>query len=311
VIDSREKRIYTEDNRPTTRFVLSLPQRDSNRQKLNKDQKGDIKVYVEVSPGHFNIYLNLEIVATILGLEQENYSLTLPAPVILQLVYQGYLQEGWRSGITFCGYSWMSADPDDLDLLTRTFVSIDGDVINQVKRDFIHHPQCLSILRACYWLYQQILSQIQSLLNTMAGNLTGVVTTSLLTFQVGNRFLQQSGLFPFSVVWFFLNGITVLWFWWWSQKARSRLAQFLQNRLPRFSFPAFLNTPPWQIASTTGSLGLILVISQEDSGMIWSILLFPFLYHTFRTQILPLVSRWFLSGLFSSPRLQRIIATFL
>lgn len=302
VIKSKQKERLIGHKR---QFLLSLPQ--GQNQPRGRDQDA-ATVSIKIAPGQFNVYLNQKTAATILSLEQRNYSLTIPVQVVLQLIYQGYLQGGLQDGITFCGYY---VEADQTALFTRTFISLDGDVINQIKRSFVKKQNCLDILVAYHWLYLQLLRQIQNFLNAVASSLAGFVSLLLLTFQSGSRWLQDLDSFPLILAWFWLSGLTVLGFWLVTEKIRSRLFQFFHNRLPRCSFPSFLNTLPWQIASASSSLGLIILIFQENSSLVWSFLLLPCLYHILRTGILPILNRWLLSRVFSSQRLQRVISTFL
>ncbi|PSB02717.1 hypothetical protein [Merismopedia glauca] len=68
----------------------------------------------------------------------------------------------FQSGMTFCTYYQKNGEASFSDkILMRTAISLDGDIINQVRKECLNNPQkCLAIGTAHHWLIAQITQQI-------------------------------------------------------------------------------------------------------------------------------------------------------
>lgn len=78
---------------------------------------------------------------------------------------EGHHQSGsnrLQSGMTFCTYYQRKGDAKLSDrILMRSVISLDGDIINQVRKECLNNPQkSLAIATAHHWLIAQITRQI-------------------------------------------------------------------------------------------------------------------------------------------------------
>jgi predicted RND superfamily exporter protein len=66
-----------------------------------------------------------------------------------------------QSGMTFCTYYQKNGDTSANKILMRSAISLDGDIINQVRKECLNNPQkSLAIATAHHWLIAQITQQI-------------------------------------------------------------------------------------------------------------------------------------------------------
>lgn len=64
-----------------------------------------------------------------------------------------------QSGLTFCTYYLRDGSQD---ALMRSVISIDGDIIHQIKNDCLESPDfCSTLVSAHYWLIDQLLGQLR------------------------------------------------------------------------------------------------------------------------------------------------------
>jgi hypothetical protein len=68
-----------------------------------------------------------------------------------------------QSGLTFCSYYHPQGrlKQKSKNLVMRSVISLDGEVLHQVRRDCLENPQqCIEITTAHYWLVNQMLIQL-------------------------------------------------------------------------------------------------------------------------------------------------------
>ncbi|MBE9127019.1 MULTISPECIES: hypothetical protein [unclassified Coleofasciculus] len=64
-----------------------------------------------------------------------------------------------QSGLTFCTYYRRG---ESEEALMRSVISLDGDILHQIRRDCLEHPNfCQALTSAHYWLIEQLMSQLR------------------------------------------------------------------------------------------------------------------------------------------------------
>jgi hypothetical protein len=107
----------------------------------------------------------------ILQARDTDQPLSISRDLLTQLRYYA-LSEGenrqrknrFQSGLTFCTcYEPISAPPEPKpeNMVMRSVISLDGDIIHQIRRDCLKDPKtCLALATSHYWLINQLLNQL-------------------------------------------------------------------------------------------------------------------------------------------------------
>lgn len=112
-----------------------------------------------------------------------------------------------QSGLTFCTYYLRDGSQD---ALMRSVISIDGDIIHQIKNDCLESPDfCFTLVSAHYWLIDQLLGQLRMRaflkLNQLSWGLS-VVIVVLTIIPYIQQFIQTNPwtlLVPVVMSWLF------------------------------------------------------------------------------------------------------------
>jgi hypothetical protein len=123
----------------------------------------------------------------------------------------------FQSGLTFCTYYGTEKSKE---ALIRTMISLDGDIMQQIKRDCLESPHfCRQIAASHYWLIEQLLTQLQigSLvrLNLFVSILSWTIALILMAAMVmlfSSEFLHHPWMFLVAVVmtWLLQVGLQLL-----------------------------------------------------------------------------------------------------
>ncbi len=274
----------------------------------------DTLVWVKVEQGELSFFLYEKVVNQIYQAQDNRYSLHIPSGLVASLAY--YL----LSGITFYSYYHESLENlqteptlvNDTWRKVRSVVSLDGDVIQQVRKDFLQAPNCAATTSAHYWFSAQLLSYFWKNLNLLSWQLAlvipaliTVVNCVLSSIKVNNCVVVLLGGFIALVVLWLILAFSYYW-----------LISFLQRL-----FPSNFKQLDKILAQILGCLPIYNLISLKNTanltsnqilfqwlwlifGIIGSLLLMPF----FQRFLLPRLSRWVIRWLLSSKKFKRIIA---
>ena len=130
----------------------------------------DTLVWVRVEQGELSFFLYEKVVNQIHQARDNGDSLPIPPKLVASLTY--YL----LSGITFYSYYHESLENsqteptlvNDTWRKVRSVVSLDGDVIQQIRKDFLQDPNCAATTSAHYWFSDQLLRSFRPNLNLLA-----------------------------------------------------------------------------------------------------------------------------------------------
>lgn len=118
---------------------------------------------------HFN--LTDEIIAEVEQYRAIGDRLSIPRSLLTDLRYYTLLdgENRLQSGLTFLTHYQQA---NHLETILRSVISPDGDIIHQIKNDYLNHPKLLLIASTHYWLVSQLLLslrlKITYYLNTVA-----------------------------------------------------------------------------------------------------------------------------------------------
>lgn len=144
---------------------------------------GTTRIKLKVEQGEFNFYLNEVVVDQIQQAQATNCSLQVPSKLLAQLGYYACLNDTQgrklQSGLTFYSYYFdslgslqsQSSSDSHVKRKIRSFISLDGDIIHQVCKDFLQDSNCEATILAHYWLSDQLLSSLRTNLNLLAWEL--------------------------------------------------------------------------------------------------------------------------------------------
>lgn len=280
----------------------------------------DTFVWVKVEQGELSFFLYKKIVNQIHQARDNGYSLPIPSGLLASLAY--YL----LSGITFYSYYHESLENfqtkptlvNDTWRKVRSVVSLDGDVIQQIRKDFLQDPNCAATASAHYWFSDQLLSDFRNNFNLLAWQLA-LILPALITVldyvlkpikvNVNNRVIGLLGILIASMVLWL-----ILAFSYW-------LINFLQKRfpsnfkpldkkivaqvvggLPPIVFPIYNLICLKNTANLTSNQRLI-----QGLFLIFGIVV-TLLMPLFQRFLLPRISRCIIRWLLSSQKVKRIIA---
>ncbi|MGK7903631.1 MAG: hypothetical protein AB4352_19940 [Hormoscilla sp.] len=122
---------------------------------------------IGIEEGELIFYLNQPVLQAIQVARYRGERLQIPWRLVASLQKLALFDDGNRiqSGLTFCTYLVNQQDGQQIgsrqgQFVLRTVLSADGDVINQVRRDYLQHPYCLEIVATHHWLINQLLSTL-------------------------------------------------------------------------------------------------------------------------------------------------------
>lgn len=166
-------------------------------------------VQVEVLEGEFTFYLDPRVVSQIDRAMDFGYELKVPSGLIASLRQYALFdpQGNPQSGLTF--YSNYLDDIDEVipirradggqdvvvhpaisasgQLVLRTVVSLDGDVIHQVRDDHLAHPNCPAIAAAHHWLLGQLMRRLRLSVTSPIEVVVNAVPPALITITVATN----------------------------------------------------------------------------------------------------------------------------
>ncbi|HBB30878.1 MAG TPA: hypothetical protein DDZ80_12950 [Cyanobacteria bacterium UBA8803] len=105
--------------------------------------------------------LDKEILQRIKQAKQMGYRLDISRPLLTDLRYVSLIDSENRlqSGLAFCTYYCRG---ESEEALMRSVISLDGDIVNQIRSDCLERPNfCRELASAHYWLIEQLLTQLR------------------------------------------------------------------------------------------------------------------------------------------------------
>ncbi|AFZ12795.1 hypothetical protein Cri9333_1913 [Crinalium epipsammum PCC 9333] len=160
-------------------------------------------------------------VKAILGAKSRGESLEISKSLLTQLRYfalsDGENSQGknrFQSGLTFCTYYYKSAELQSENIVMRSVISLDGDIIHQIQRDALETPKkCLAIATSHYWLINQLLNQLR-ITSTLWVNWVSwgisLLLVAAMVIPYAGRLMQVNFLtllIPLLMSWLFQQGI--------------------------------------------------------------------------------------------------------
>jgi len=139
-------------------------------EQFQREQDNYLARCISIEEGEFIFYLNQSVLQAIQAARYQGERLQIPWRLVASLQKLVLFDEGRlnriQSGLTFCTYYVDQQDSQQMggrqeQFVLRTVVSADGDVINQVRRDYLQHFYCLEIVATHHWLINQLLSTLQ------------------------------------------------------------------------------------------------------------------------------------------------------
>lgn len=121
----------------------------------------------------------------------------------LQLFWDNSFKVTLQSGITFYSYY------EDICVL-RSIISLDGDVIYQVRRDFIQNSNFEATTSAHHWIVNHLLSRLRTNMDLLAWELTLLFPAFYSAWHLSQLLLNQQLLWLLISVLVFSTGV-VLW----------------------------------------------------------------------------------------------------
>ncbi len=166
----------------------------------------------------FNLNLNSEVISLFKEVQTDKITVKLSKKLLNDFRYYALFGQGnsFDTGMTFCTYY----QQDDFSQpVIRSFISLDGDIVQQIGNDCLTSPQLtLDIIRTHYWLINCLIAELRL---DMTNKLNGISwLLSLLTvggFSATN--LEQiqnldpiTYFVPIIMSWFFKQGFQrLLW----------------------------------------------------------------------------------------------------
>ena len=128
---------------------------------------------IRIEQQQLMFYLNEPMLQAIQSARGCGENLEIPWKLLAEfrklVVFDGQLFNRIQSGLTFCTYyvdsvnsqqTGRSARGGQGQIVLRTMLSPDGDIINQVCHDYLQHDRCWEIVVAHHWLINQLLGNL-------------------------------------------------------------------------------------------------------------------------------------------------------
>ncbi|HEY9804393.1 MAG TPA: hypothetical protein V6D25_28935 [Leptolyngbyaceae cyanobacterium] len=116
------------------------------------------------------------------------------------------------AGFTFTSYyqgeEFSVADSPQQDCVLQSVVLLHGDILHKIKRDFLQYNlDCQKVISAHYWLTEQILGGLRSSLNLLVWELSSLVTSLFLTWNIFDLNIPylRINIIIFILIWLFLT----------------------------------------------------------------------------------------------------------
>jgi hypothetical protein len=161
-------------------------------------------------------------VKAILSAKARGQNLKISKSLLTQLRYfalsDGENRQGknrFQSGLTFCTYYHKPGQLQESEnIVMRSVISLDGDIIHQIQRDALETPKkCLAIASSHYWLINQLLNQLRITstlwLNWVSWGISLLLVAAMIIPYAG-RLMQinlLTLLIPLLMSWLFQHGI--------------------------------------------------------------------------------------------------------
>lgn len=160
----------------------------------------------------FNFYLNSQLIAKVKTLQQSNGTIKISKKLLNDFRYYALFGQGRSldTGMTFCTFYQKD---HDFQGVMRSFISLDGDIIQQVCEEWLESPQStVDIINIHYWLINCLIAELRLKITNKFNVISWLL--SLLTvggFSVAN--LEQiqnlepiTYVFPVIMSWLFKHG---------------------------------------------------------------------------------------------------------
>lgn len=200
------------------------------------------------------------------------------------------------AGFTFTSYyqqeQFFAADSPQKDCVLQSVVLFHGDILHKIKRDFLEYDlDCQKVVSAHYWLTEQILGALRSKLNFLVWELSSLVTSGFLTWNI----------FELSVSYFGINIITFIVIWLLLTISIAFSRYFIANQLRSGNSIKYqyLNWLSWGISSILPTIFLIIFSIGRGKIYISTVLL------SLSAPLMPIVAKRSLN--FILPRLLRFV----
>jgi hypothetical protein len=182
-----------------------IPVLDSTRP--GRTIAGNIKIPIAVEEGQFVFCLNSTTLPIIQQAQQAGVSLRPTANLLADLRRYSFFDASGlpQSGMTFCTYYRDRPETIPLQTLpaggqfvTRSVISLDGDVIHQVREQSLAHPDCFAIVSAHHWLINQLLSRLRTsvtyYVDVVIWSLPKVVLAATVAISITTATVSWSGI---------------------------------------------------------------------------------------------------------------------
>ncbi len=140
------------------------------------------QITVTFEQGEFIFHLTNEGLQQIHQARNNRYELQLPNKLLTNLRQNALLADGlnkkkqvkrvyFQSGLTFCTHYYIDPEESQQGLLNldkcsskvvRTVISLDGDIFQQVCKDYLNYPRCWEIISAHHWLINKLLQHLHT-----------------------------------------------------------------------------------------------------------------------------------------------------
>lgn len=216
---------------------------------FQREQDNYLAQCIGIEEGEFIFYLNQSVVQAIQVARYRGERLQIPWRLVTSLQKLALFDEGNRiqSGLTFCTYLVNQQDSQQIgsrhgQFVLRTVLSADGDVINQVRRDYIQHPYCLEIVATHHWLINQLLSTLHRRSRQFINGLSwgvAVVTVWLPTLSSAIASLQDNPLQAIA------SGFLAVILPWPAKRMVKRVLMFFSAQIMRAALRKMLSPNPF------------------------------------------------------------------
>lgn len=178
--------------------------------------------------------LNQDILTAIQQAQQTGRGLYVSRQLLADLRYYALLdgERRLQSGLTFCTYYLQG---DVTEALMRSVISIDGDILYQIKRSCLEHPNfCSQIASAHHWIIAQLLGQLRFRvllrLNQLAWGLSVLIVAATVIPHIWQFLINP---------WMFLAPVVMAWL---LQVGLRRLLRLILPTLSRWAWRRLLSS---------------------------------------------------------------------
>lgn len=128
---------------------------------------------IRIEEGQFFFYLNPPVLSELQIARNKRDRISLPESLLQQLPQVLFVNGTTsQSALTFCTYyvepqsdAQVAPEVSKLrekgQIIIRTVLSLDGEMIHQVDRSYLSHSHCLELVRTHHWLISQVTGNLQ------------------------------------------------------------------------------------------------------------------------------------------------------